>query len=1270
MEIDGDDHSFSVILNGLKDGSKKRDPRSLRLAAVTAALVEVAGSDPHAKAVYAKAVTALEGTLQESGSISETLATQVALLELLQLTIPHVQPAAILTATLPLTSRVLRAIVASSQAIGAKGPMETKDELGGVNAVLRGACRATLQVLKHLEAKADHNAVKQLFNETLVTLFQDKRPKVRKAAYNGTLELLMVEEPMQCHPSIRRAATSYSHALLAAAKREKHNESLGDVLHLLGFLEQGVLFLDYSKLGDDLMQLLAKLIQVDESSVASDFVTMSKVKDETPKMLTVAALLSVVTSVLEDASAERAEKLHAFAPRVLASLLQASPELVFRNGIAEFEMLQKARTLYGLAVVASCHRVLVSDPEMACRLLPLSVQAIVKLSKPSDEDMEDPSVAETLMVELTQLFRMRLPSFMDTNAANVDACLDSALKAMGKVLVDLDYRPTFSASLQAVVVLVQFACPKLNVQNYVKSLLELRNQIKPSGSSSQRAVEEAFSSLVQAVGMETCWKWLDLQSTASDGTGISVDQAWILPVLKSSMQIAQSQTSRLAFFQQEILAIARVCDRLAATANAEKKNFHHARVVDLWSLLPCFCLRPSDVESSLPALTTTLCRAIEDNRYPQLVAIICGGLRNLCKSVRDQSESDSNKDIDAVREASAKLLPVLFKLATTTTSESSGASGGDSEMMDEGSKPPTKKDTTGFAHLQSVVEATTALAGFAPEKFLLNLFKKLMHRLLEEAQSDAGDRERISSFLSLSQGLVKAQVLDESNISFLYRALKPLIRNDETDPRVQKRAYKVLAEICERNHAFVTEIDRLKELTSLLTDTMMSSQVSARCMRLKCIGIVVDGLGDDSPEQMTEICNVAAEIILCLKDTNAKTREAAFHLIVSLTSRDTMGFLKLVVAALGAETSHMRSAAVVALSRIVFEFAWENEELQGQLPSLLRMVIVLMDENSREVVKSVIGFVRISVAAIPAPQLEPLLPELVGGLMQFHKVKSRFRPKIKIILKKLVKLFSYDELMPYVPESEARLLTHMRKLDERKQRKKVADKSRPEIDSFDHMLDSDEEDSDDGRTLMTGATSFSRMAGNRDETDKPIPGEESASRFSKTQGSRATSKSMRDSNSAIQLSNEADGDVVDMLGSNVARRVKFAEDQMDDSDSDDGMMEFDDDGRLIVPDDLKIKDHVPEEDVVEVPSTKRPRLDKPAEDRSRTSRKSDSKKDRPLGAAYKSKKAGGDVKKKGQKYEPYAFVPLDGRSYSKKNRRSAVEQMSSVVRKGTKRNKR
>jgi ribosomal RNA-processing protein 12 len=412
-----------------------------------------------------------------------------------------------------------------------------------------------------------------------------------------------------------------------------------------------------------------------------------------------------------------------------------------------------------------------------------------------------------------------------------------------------------------------------------------------------------------------------------------------------------------------------------------------------------------------------------------------------------------------------------------------------------------------------------------------------------------------------------------------------------------------------------------------------------------------------------EIFKASAEILLCLKDSNAKTRDAALALLISMASRGSItDFLKVIAAALGAQTPHMRSAATMALSRLVFEFAWNNAEFQAQLPSLLRTVLVLSSENSREIIKSVVGFIRISVAAIPSNQLEPLLPELIGCLMSYQKVKDRFRAKIKIILKKLVKLFGYDKLIPFVPESESRLLTHMRKLDERQKRRKEALKIERPNTTFDSMLDSDEEDSDDGRTLATGATSMFTRKGETTRTALSLADKSVRSSISKSQaGGTISTKSKRRVDSALRLPKETEGEVVDMLGSEITRRIKFAEDQVDYSDSDE--MEFNDDGRLLVRDDL-------EASVLQSTAAsdsgphKKPRLQTENHQNDRLDR---SKKPRELGASYKSKKAGGDVRKKGQAFEPYAYVPLDGRSYSKKNRRSAVEQMSSVVRKGGKR---
>jgi len=415
---------------------------------------------------------------------------------------------------------------------------------------------------------------------------------------------------------------------------------------------------------------------------------------------------------------------------------------------------------------------------------------------------------------------------------------------------------------------------------------------------------------------------------------------------------------------------------------------------------------------------------------------------------------------------------------------------------------------------------------------------------------------------------------------------------------------------------------------------------------------------------------VTAEVLLCLKDSNAKSREAAYQLLISLASKgDVIEFLQVVIAALGAKTSHMRSAVVMALSRIVYETAMDNEYLRSQLPSLLQTVLVLIDEGSREVVKSVVGFIRICVAVIPPEQLEPLLPELLGTLLRSNQTKSRFRAKIKIILKKLVKHFGYEALMPHVPNSETRLLTHMRKLDEREKRRRRAQKEEglSQVRNFDEMVESDEEDSDDGRTFMTGVTGFTRRTGQ----EKSSAGKSVASKRSRmtASGSVVSGKSKAASaSSKIRLPDETDGEVLDMLGSKMAKRVHFADKDDDDIDSDDEVMEFNEEGKIIVRE--EDSDGEKDEDTTTSPhgGNKRRRISMletaKAARNEKTNKKQQSQKTPGHGSAYKSKKAGGDVTKKGQKYEPYAYVPLDGRAYSKKNRKNAVEQMSSVVRKG------
>jgi NUC173 domain len=91
--------------------------------------------------------------------------------------------------------------------------------------------------------------------------------------------------------------------------------------------------------------------------------------------------------------------------------------------------------------------------------------------------------------------------------------------------------------------------------------------------------------------------------------------------MKTAALASQPEHPKLAFFQSSVLGLARVCDKLATTTK-KNHNFYQARVVDLWSLLPCFCKAPTDIDDVLPSLATTFGKALEDKRYPQLVVCI------------------------------------------------------------------------------------------------------------------------------------------------------------------------------------------------------------------------------------------------------------------------------------------------------------------------------------------------------------------------------------------------------------------------------------------------------------------------------------------------------------------------------------------------------------------------------------------------------------------------------------------------------------------------
>ena len=401
--------------------------------------------------------------------------------------------------------------------------------------------------------------------------------------------------------------------------------------------------------------------------------------------------------------------------------------------------------------------------------------------------------------------------------------------------------------------------------------------------------------------------------------------------------------------------------------------------------------------------------------------IVCGGLKTLAAGIAERRElspsDEAEGDYEVLSSVTTKVLPSLFKLVESLNQSAAPASAPASDdAMDvdpskdgRGGKKGAANEQQSAQLVEAVTECIGQLARVCPPEFLQGLFRKVVQRLLQataDVPADGEDRDgrdaaslRMCSLLGLGQALVASGALEAESVSLLYRSVRSLVRTDEHCPRVQKRAYRCLAELCDRHPDFVTSDGRLDEMADLMAGTAETCQVSARGVRLRCMTAVVNGLDCASdPGHADVIPRIMGEVLLCLKDSNARTRESAYQLLLAMAEArgDAAEYVRVILAALGARTTHMRSAAVMALSRLAFERARDDDgEVRLLLPDVMRTVAVLFDDPSREVTKSVIGFVRVGVAAMSREQLEPLLPVVVGGIMRYGKGRDRFRSKIK-----------------------------------------------------------------------------------------------------------------------------------------------------------------------------------------------------------------------------------------------------------------------------------
>eukprot|EP00850_Spirogloea_muscicola_P013416 SM000091S24574 [mRNA] locus=s91:123792:137528:+ [translate_table: standard] len=617
------------------------------------------------------------------------------------------------------------------------------------------------------------------------------------------------------------------------------------------------------------------------------------------------------------------------------------------------------------------------------------------------------------------------------------------------------------------------------MQSTVVNLGELQ-ELPDSDMRCRKQLHLAIGAAVAAMGPD---KLLSILPLDMDGPDLSKSRAWLLPILKQHCIGA-----RLQAFATVLVPIATRLRARSAECTKEgrpiaAKNAESC-VYLLWALLPAFCNYPRDTSQAFQGKLIAQNRrargdvpkakgagrtkkgreVVEDEEEGLQLSLVRESVKE-----RFYSPGQAEANLSAIAAFSKNFLPLLFNIFLSTPSERRG----------------------------NIQDTIAALASISPREVVRLYFVEIMRRLLaatkeaSDASAQAGDNvpmqidvtdsasARRCTFMDLALALSKG--LDEESTDMLLSSAKPALKDG--DALVQKKAYKLLAQLLTEHPSLLER--NLKELLSLLVDSLQACQASAKRHRIICLHTLIVHLikiGDARKDDTASL--LISEIILATKEVNKKTRNVAYDLLVTVahSTADTgsggspdklLQFFTMVMGGLAGSTSQMVSATVVALARLLYEF---SVHLVRTVPELLPTALLLLRSKSREIIKAVLGLVKVVIARLPAGELEPYLASMIEGLLLWcEDAKNQFRMKVRVIVERLVRRCGYNTVAAVMPEEHIKLLQHIRKTKEREEKKRL-EKTEGEEDSksirsrastarrssFHHTDIFSDEDDDDG----------------------------------------------------------------------------------------------------------------------------------------------------------------------------------------------------------------
>ncbi|KAJ2725484.1 pre-rRNA processing protein [Coemansia sp. Benny D115] len=973
--------------------------------------IQVNSKDPHQRQ-HGATVLAVEETIKEQGMPVEPASYFATLLTLLEQT--NESTSALASAIIYLLSLVLPSVSANTLRAKFTAMMavlsQSLDLESADVALLKSVIACLETVLANQDAASWGQPIAQGTLKSLMALSIDSKPKIRKRAQQAVVNLLSnPPAPAVVHP----AASTAVQCVLDALKNAKDDTQAA--LHILQLVKQ------------------TDMVWPQEAFEELCEALMNMPKLNTPFITTLSfqALERVFASATESLDEDQFRD-------ILISIIDLKPST--NDPMASeawLKIMQKGYTAYATISADACFQ---SLPDLIDLVFP-------------DIELGKQSTREVATQCIWAMIRECIP---DDKLES-----DGVAKIVKSLTAGLSYRYRESWTLIMLLIAAMFQRLGKRAHPVMDSLLvEISNMRMEPEFELKNEADAVLGAAVRAIGPQLFLEVLPLNLSTTQRKG-DVGRAWLLPLMKGHIR-----NTELQFFVSTMLPLA---DELSAQSlqfanqgrEIESKVFS-ALSIQVWALLNGFCNVPSDIlEAFTPAFAERLANEMFESQDAR--PAICGALHTLLTAVHTIARSDeqglplTRQQAQAAEQHLARFAPDYLSQLFSIFAMSPGANRG--YIMD------TIKAFMMIISADEINSTFVKVANMLNES--LKTHKPPAPAEMTERYLEANPPPNAHTMMDLAT--VMAPYLNLECSEMLLRAAFILAKQAD-DIALQKKGYRAINRLSEQPAESPSyQLIRSAVTTQLIPMLIESAETVAGSSRRERLLLIASISRELTDEQLHFVPAMLSEAILGTKEANERARNSAFETLLTMGRRMAQGgyinmsaitggaqddddnddemqtqqqatieeYFKMTAAGLAAQTPHMISATVAAMSRALFEF---HELLSSEfIVQIMDTVLMFVVNNNREIAKASLGFVKVVAVVLPKEILLPNLEKIVKSILKWsHEFKNQMRLKCRHILDRLARRLGLEAVAKVTPEEHAKLIANMRKRDQRSKRSKAA----------------------------------------------------------------------------------------------------------------------------------------------------------------------------------------------------------------------------------------